>query len=424
MNKLAQISLIAGAAGLATAGSLDMDRSYAADLRADAGARNFLNANANPGVQVDVSARFYYGLNFRDDTSLANPDDDTTIGFGWADAEVRLSGDITDNMRGTISWNFGPGDGSAANTGAILEDVFADWTINDGFSLRVGQYIPAFSNEASTSEYNMLGAMRSVTHETLGTPSYTMGVEAHFGGDTWSGAIGFNDGHDTAGSAFNSSAEADFAFNARFDIYSDSDKARFADQTSWRGSNAGWRAGAGIYYGTFGDTNPATTTGGDSFWFTVDATYEGDGWTGRGAFYWASTDPGTGTSQDDYGFELGGSIFFDDQWEGFVRWDSLFLDDAVLSAGSEDTYNFLSGGVNYYFVPQSHAAVFTLQIAYAFEETYGATGAFDDAGFTSATGITAVGDTVNFGAANGSSGFLGSADSGEFSIYALMSLMY
>ncbi len=414
MNKLAQISLIAGTAGLATAGSLDMDRSYAAELRSDSAARDLLNSNAGAGVQVDVAMRFYYGLNFRDDAGLPNPDDDTTIGFGWDDAEVRLSGDITDNMRGTISWDFGPADYPGAGAVA-LEDAFADWTVNDSLTLRVGQFNPQFSAERNTSEYHMLGAMRSVTFDTVGNPTWTQGIEAHFGGDTWSAAVGFNDGPGAGPGGFNASGDADYAFNARFDIFSDSDKARFADQTSWRGSAAGWRVGAGLIYATYGDTNPSgTSLESDSLWYTIDGAYEGDGWSVRAAFYGANTDPNVGNSTDDYGFEIGASMFFNDQWEGFLRWDTLMLDDVNLVATSEDTYNFLSGGFNYYFVPESHAAKFTFSVAYAFDATTGAEGAFDDPGFAAPTGM----------APFGSSGFLGSQDDGELMITALMSLMF
>jgi len=404
MNKLAQISLIASAAGFATAGTLELDRSYAADLRSDASSRALL-ASTGPGVQVDVGLRFNYTINTRDDLGLSNPDDDTTIGFSFDDVEVRLSGDVTDNIRGTISFDFAEDDGYNGNTSVNLEDAFADWTVNDTFTLRIGQFVPQFSAEASTSEYHMTNGERSVTHEWLGTPSWTQGIEAHFGGDTWSGAIGFNDGPATWSTPFNSSQEADFAINARFDVFSDSDKARFADQTSWRGSAAGWRFGAGLYYATYGDTNVATTSGADGIWYTVDAAYEADGWALRAAFYGNSTSPDVGTDTDSYGFEFGGSFFFDDQWEGYARYDFLAIDDVTLSPTDEDNYNFIAGGVNYYLVPESHAAKLQFELGFALDETDGV-GVL--AGTMAPTSVTPI------GSGPGSSGFLGSADSGEF----------
>ncbi|MEM9373974.1 MAG: porin, partial [Planctomycetota bacterium] len=177
MNKLAQISLIASSAGLATAGTLELDRSYAADLRSDASSRALL-ANTGPGIQVDVGLRFNYTVNSRDDEGLPSPDDDTTIGFSFDDVEIRLSGDVTDNISATVSFDFGEDDGVDGDSSVNLEDAFADWTINDGFTLRVGQFIPQFSAEASTSEYHMTNGERSVSHEWLATPSWTQGVEA------------------------------------------------------------------------------------------------------------------------------------------------------------------------------------------------------------------------------------------------------
>ncbi len=408
MNKLAQISLIASTAGLATAGTLELDRSYAADLRSDAGSRALL-ANTGAGITVDVGLRFNYTINTRDDMGLANPDDDTTIGFSFDDVEVRLSGDVTDNISATVSFDFGEDDGVSGNTAVNLEDAFADWSINDSFTLRIGQFIPAFSAEASTSEFHMTNGERSVSHEWLATPSWTQGIEGHFGGDTWSGAIGFNDGPGTWSTPFNSAAEADFAFNARFDVFSDSDKERFADQTSWRGSAAGWRIGAGVIYATYGETNPASTaTEGDAVWYTIDAAYEADGWALRGAFYGNSRSPDAGTDTDSFGFELGGSYFFDDQWEGYLRYDFLAIDDVALSPGQEDNYNFISGGFNYYLIPESHAAKLQFEIGFALDETGGSVGAIS--GVAAPTGTTPIG-----GAGNPSgTGFLGSADDGEF----------
>ncbi|MFK7883875.1 MAG: porin [Phycisphaerales bacterium] len=404
MNKLAQISLIASTAGLATAGSLELDRSYAADLRSDASSRALL-ANNGAGVQVDVGMRFNYTINSRDDMGLANPDDDTTIGFSFDDVEVRLSGDVTDNISATVSFDFGEDDGVSGNTAVNLEDAYADWAINDGLTLRIGQFVPQFSAEASTSEYHMTNGERSVSHEWLATPSWTQGIEVHFGGDTWSGAIGFNDGPGTWSTAFNAATEADYAFNARFDFFSDSDKGRFADQTSWRGSAAGWRLGAGVIFATYGETNPSSTTAGaDAFWYTIDGAYEGDGWAVRAAFYGNSVSPDSGADTDSYGMEIGASMFFDDQWEGYVRFDYVAIEDNGLAAGVNDDYSFISGGVNYYMVPESHAAKMQFELGFALDETSGAMGAL--------TGAAPTGTTPIGGGGSGT-GFLGSDDSGE-----------
>ena len=373
MNNKTQITtaalIVAATAGFATAGSLELDRAYASELKADAGTRSVLNQSNLSNVEVSVGVRFGFAYNSLDGSAVS--DDDTTMGFQFSDVEVALEGDVTDNMHARVSFQFGPNNSSAGAGGtAVLEDAFVDWAVNDTFSLRVGQFTPAFSSEASTSEFNTVGSYRSVAHESLGAPSWTQGIEAQFGNDTWAFAIGFNDGPNTASTAFNAGAEADFGINARFDFYSDSDMGRFDDQTSWRGSAAGWRLGAGVMFASYGSTNPSGAET-DSAFFTIDGAYEADGWAVRAAFYYSDVEDTATADHSNMGFELGGSFFFSDQWEGFARWDTIILDDDA-GAGQttgEDSFNFIALGANYYFVPESHAAKFTIELGVSLDET-------------------------------------------------------
>lgn len=397
MNNNAQITVAALVAAATTsfaaAGSLELDRAYASELKADAGARSVLNQGNLSNLEVHVGVIFGYSINSRDGASLG--DDDTTIGFGFQEVEVALEGDVTDNMHARISFDFGPdnSDSTGGQGTAHIEDAYVDWSVNDDMTLRVGQFIPAFSSEASTSEFHTVGSYRSVTHEFLGTPSWTQGVQATFGGDTWDFSVGFNDGPNTASTAFNSSSEADYAFNARFDFFSDSNKDRFADQSSWRGSDAGWRVGAGLMFGTYGETNPSGTES-DALFYTIDGAYEGDGWAVRAAFYGSNIDPDGGVEHENFGFELGGSVFLSDQWEAFGRWDTILLDDdaGAGQTSGEDTFNFVAVGANYYFVPESHAAKFTLELGVSLDETADITNTSGDMG----VGVFGAGSSTGF----------------------------
>ncbi|MEX0876890.1 MAG: porin, partial [Phycisphaerales bacterium] len=174
MNNSAQITaaalIVAAATGFSAAGSLELDRAYASELKADAGARSVLNQPAMGGIDVGFGVRFGYSWNERggatNDMGDPEPDNETTNGFQFHDAEVAVEGDVTDNMHARISFDFGPDDSGswlADHGSAELEDAFVDWTVNDGFILRVGQFVPAFSAEASTSEYHMTNPFRSVT---------------------------------------------------------------------------------------------------------------------------------------------------------------------------------------------------------------------------------------------------------------------
>jgi hypothetical protein len=392
MNKFAQLSALAATAGLATAGSLDLDRSYAAELRSDAGAYSVLNSSA-ANLQVTAAARFGYGINMRDNGGFTNSDNETTVGFGFQDVEVRLTGQVTDSINATISFDFGPDenrpigndfDSSFEENGVNLEDAYADWTVNDGFSLRIGQFIQAFSAGRNISEYHMMGAFRSSAQSLLGDNGYSQGIEAHFGGDNWGAAVGFSDGPRSANTAFNDailddtdpnniivigSGEADYAINGRFDFYSDSDKARFDDRAAWRGQSAGWRVGAGGFWASFGDTNPSGPEN-EFLSFTVDGAYEADGWGLNAALFWQNVDLDGAGSDDNFGIEIGANMFFSDQLEGFARYDVVVFDEDF-GGSTEDTFQAISLGVNYYFVPESHAAKFTADLGWAFDDTRG-----------------------------------------------------
>ncbi|MBL4699412.1 MAG: hypothetical protein JKX70_11330, partial [Phycisphaerales bacterium] len=217
MKNSAQITsaalILAGTTGFAAGGSLDLDRAYASELKANAGAHSVLNQGNLGNIEVSVGVRFGYAFNSAD--GRTNSDNDTTMGFQFSGVEVALEGDVTENMHARISFDFGPNDSAVngaipgAGTG-VLEDAFVDWAVNDDFTLRVGQFIPAFSAEASTSEFQTMNSYRSVSHEWLATPGWTQGIQATFGGDTWDFSVGFSDGPATSATPFNSSFEFDW----------------------------------------------------------------------------------------------------------------------------------------------------------------------------------------------------------------------
>lgn len=386
MNKLASISAITlvASAGFATAGTLDLDRAYATELRSDAGAYSVLNSSA-ANLEVTAGTRFGYRANFRRGTHLES-NDRRTVGFEFQDVEVRLTGQVTDSITATVSFDFGPDDNFASGWTSTLadfegegqsvnlEDAYADWMINDGFTLRIGQFVQQFSAGRSMSEYHMMGAYRSNVQNSIGDVGWSQGVEAHFGGDTWSAAIGFTDGPFSANTAFNDAFEADYAINARFDLFSDGDKNRFRDATSWRGSSTAWRVGAGALYASYGDTNPSFSETFNTLQYTVDAAYAADGWGVNGAFFGQRNKGFLGdNSIHNWGFELGANMFFNDQVEGYARWDSMWLDRDLADAVELEKRSLhnLAVGFNYYFVPESHAAKFTGELGWAFRDTRG-----------------------------------------------------
>lgn len=362
---------VAASAGLAQAGSdLSLTRSHA--LVNDASSYDSLLSTSNAAnIQVSAQIQARYQVNIRDDasTTLANPDDDLTLGFSMRRAKVFVSGDVTDNISANLSFAFSRSSGAAA-----LEDAYADWAINEDFTLRMGQFKTQLIREENVSAKRQLASDRSVVNETLNMDR-SQGVEAHFGGDSWRGAIGFTDGINTDNTAFNSSSEADYGLNARFEFLmgGEAEWSQFKQFTSWRGSNAGGMLGAAIAFQSMGDTNPSNPAGSsDMTTATVDFSWVADGWNAYVAGIWQSASPAVGADTDVYGIVAQGGFFVTDQDELFARWDVFMPDDS--NAPADDDFNTITVGWNHYFTPESHAAKFTLDLQYFLDATTMSTG--------------------------------------------------
>lgn len=395
MNRSLFTTALFVSAGTAFAQSgLDLDRAYASQLRADAETRaSYLGADANPGLNVSVLLQARYIANFRDEqAAVPLGDNDTTLGFDIPRAQVRMSGAVTDSISGNISFDFGAAETNGRNASgtATLLNAFAAWSVNESWALLIGQWHnPVVAEEAIEAEHT-LAVDRSIVNEFF-NPGYTQGVAAAYTSDQFKFVGAFSDGAtyigngNAANSAFNSAAENDIGLTARLDWLFSGTWDQFADFTSWRGSNTGFKVGVGGHYQRQGDTNPSSGTWGvlggvaydeiDIWLWTIDAQYEGDGWNLFAAYVGHSIDvtPPAGSVPKlvNHGFVLQGGMFVNDQTELFARYEGLFLDSdlATLAGTNEDNFHYLTAGLNYYFVPESHAAKFTADVVYSFSDT-------------------------------------------------------
>ncbi len=331
---------------------------------------SLLNQENISNLEIEVQVQARYQANFRDSDSatLTNPDDDTTMGFVLRRTKVGIEGDVTDNIHGKIKFAFDR-DGGVAE----LEDAYADWEVSDALTLRVGQFKQTLLREEEVSSSRQLASERSTMNATF-NQGYSQGVEARFGDDAWRGMIGFNDGFDSDNTAFNSSAEADYALSARFEVrFGDAQWDQFKQFTSWRGASSGGMLGAAIAYQSMGDTNPSDPAGsGDMTTGTIDFSWVADGWNASVAGVWRHMAPAVGSDADDLGILAQGGFFVTDRDELFGRWDIIMPDDNS-NAPNDDDFNAVTVGWNHYMVPESHAAKFTLDVAYFLDSTTGST---------------------------------------------------
>jgi Phosphate-selective porin O and P len=361
-SRAAIAAILVYSASAMGASTLTLARSFelANDTAVYAGVLNESNL-ADLKIGLQIQAR--YQFNSRDDagTTLASPDDDITTGFVIRRAKIGIEGKVTDNIKGKMKFAFDRKTGVGK-----LEDAYAKWAINDDLTLKIGQFKQGLLREENMSSSKQLATDRSAVNETF-NQDFSQGIELHFGGDKWRGLIGFTDGFKTGNTAFSSASEADYALNTRFEVLlGDADWSQLKQFTSWRGSDSGGMLGAALAYQSAGDTNPATALTTEMTTGTIDFSYVGDGWNGYAAGVWRKMDTGA-VSIDDFGIVVQGGVFVADQDELFARWDAIFPDSAN-GATSQD-FNSVTVGWNHYIFPESHAAKFTLDLAYYLDST-------------------------------------------------------
>lgn len=325
----------------------------------DAEMRRFSSGlNAAAGLKVGVQMQLRYDINLREDDSLG--DDDTTIGFQMRRLKVEAKGDITESISGKVAFGFNRGGGDAA-----LDDALVDWEINDSASLRIGQFKLPFMREELVSSKRQLSVERSSMNETF-NQDRSQGVQLTFGGDAFRAAFAFSDGFGSEDTAFDSAGEADYAITGRAEMkFGDAGWKAFDQFSSFRGAPRGGLIGVAGHFERTGDTNP-TPAEGEIASFTIDGSYVADGWNLFGAFVWRNTDAGA-TGFDDTGAVLQGGVFVSDQAELFARWSAVFADSGRGATG--DDYSDITAGLNYYLVPESHAAKFTVGVTYSLDAT-------------------------------------------------------
>lgn len=365
-NTLIAITSLAGllvtSAAASDTNDLTLARSY--DLaNVSSEYSSLMNTSSFADLKFSVQIQTRYQYNIRDDasTTLASPDDDTTMGFSIRRAKFGVSGNVTDNIKAKIKFAFSRSSGAAA-----LEDAYATWKINEDVSLKFGQFKPTVLREENISSSKQLASDRSGVNETF-NQDYTQGIEFGFGGDQWRARVGFNDGFGADNTSFNSGGEADYGITARAEfLLGDASWSQFKQFTSFRGSNSGGMIGAAFHYESAGDTNPSFTPATDMTVGTIDFSWVDDGWNFYAAGVWRGMDTGV-ASFDDYGLIAQGGFFVNDSNELFARWDSVLPDDARGATGED--FNSVTVGWNHYMIPESHAAKFTLDLAFYLDST-------------------------------------------------------
>lgn len=424
------VALLAGAAlslgTTALAQSSQYDRAADAERMGSLQSRSNLQSGGSGGMNLGGLVQFRYTANFRSDgtkgADTITKDDDFTHGFALGSTKLWAKGNLDNNLSYAIQGDF------ATNGGEFrLDDAFLGYKFNDNWSMKAGQFKLPLLREDSVSDQYQLSAQRSVTNEVF-AQKRSQGVQFAYASDSFRAMVGFSDGWRSANTDFNSSSESDWAINGRVDFKWAGDWSRFDDFTSFSGDGNAGVVGAAIMYqggqNTGDGTDGTLNTGVGSFLlYTIDAQIEGDGWNVFGALIGSHMDPDASAedSTNAFGVVLQGGFFFNDNWEGFVRWDAIFADDNADGAANLDpsNFHFLTAGVNYYLIPKKHTMKFTADVVVGLNDTYALRSVIPTSG---AGGSDVPGSTPSLPYTNGA--ILGDIDSGEFGLQLQFQVLF
>jgi len=401
-----------GASSTALAGDLDLDRAYAAELRADAANRAsllqpvggsghndeygfHLSDGGNNLLSIGGVIQFRYLASFRDDDGTPAPgagigtDNETTIGFETSRVRLIFQGTINNpNLSYRVDGDFAENPTSAFGNNFGFFQLHNAWGKYEfegdgqGWYVQWGQMkTPLLFEDFGVEDWHGIAVERSFVNEVF-TGGYTQGLAVGYNSDQFRFTGMFNDGLNAGNTPYNGAGEADFGVTGRVDFKFMGDWSQFADMTSWQNSNNAARIGGAFHYQHNGDTNPsfaslAGTSIEDMFVYTIDGSYEGNGWGIYAGFVGNHIEfqGTTGFSDlDNFGALVQANVFLTPQWELFGRFDIIWLDSSITGAagpfgaipGADEDLYFLTAGVNYYFIPESHAAKFTGDVIYSF----------------------------------------------------------
>ena len=405
---LAGAALSIGAPALAQNAGLAQSNVNVAELSADSANRTSLlqggggtagrddngffisDGAGNNTLYFGGTIQFRYTMDFRDDGAVGDQED-FTHGFSNNTVRLRSWGNIwSKDYIYKLVGNFN------SDGGFALEDAYAGYVYGEGFTILAGQMTAPHLWESMVDNEFQLASGRSVVGTYFGG-GRTQALAVQYQSDAFRIIGAFGDGAGTLNTYYNSSAEADYALTLRVDVaIAGTDWARFNDFTSWRSQEefAG-KIGGSLHWQDGGETGGTVDT--QLLRYSIDAQFEGGGWNafiaGMGEHIESDA---TGAEGDNFGLLAQGGIFLADQFELFGRVDAIFWDDDFVGSGQDDLW-FLTVGGNYYISPDSHAAKFTAEVGYSFND--------NTILFAPGTGLlTSGGEDVRF---------LGQSDDGE-----------
>jgi len=326
---------------------------------------HFFLASPDGNFKMEISGQvqFRYNLVFRDQgpDSAGAPIDDFTPGFQTRRTKLGFKGHIySPNLFYHIKGAFGRSGGAFD-----LEEAEVGYKFDNGLELKWGQFKLPFLREELVSSSRQLTVGRSLTNE-LFNQDRSQGVQVSYAADAFRLFGAFSNGFNADNKEFNAKP-ADWAVTGRAEFLFAGSWKQFKDFTSKPGSEDGLMLGLAAHFERSPDT-PSGPAIQDRISWTLDASWESDGWSLYGAFIGNHDSGGaaSGGSVDEYGWLVQGGLYLADNVETFARFDMIIPDSDLVADSAFSTVTF---GANYYI--HGHSAKFTADVQLFLDDVVG-----------------------------------------------------
>lgn len=413
-----------------TAMSRDEVRSMVSEMMADAETRSSLlqgggmagydggfkvgSADGNWTMKVNGLIQFRYINDFRDKDNLLTGNDDYAHGFQMRKARMTFSGNA---VNPNLTYFFSLEDSDTSDNAGTwsTNDLYFAYNLENGWSIRGGQYKGRFLKEELMSEKTTLSMERGVMNRFF-NQGRTQGVGAYYTSNDFRWGADFTDGMNAANTdvtaTSSTSGQAEYAFGGRGEWkFAGSWETLDSGYTSKPGDASANALGVALTSQRIG-TEPAASE--NFFGATADYQWQGNGWSFFAAVAYANTGNTVGSDFTDWGGTAQVGYRWSETSEVFAKWDGLFLDgDRFTGTTGDDTKNYLTVGYNHYFA--GNAAKLTIDCIYAFNDGDFGGGSTSLSESVVPNGATDIGSGI---------GLNGSSDDGEFAIRAQFQLAF
>ena len=313
------------------------------------------SADGNFNLKLNGQLQFRFVWNNQDNETAS---DTNRWGFENTRTKLMFSGNVVDpTWLYYIEGNFYRSGGAFT-----LEDAWIGKDFGNGWTMFAGQMKVPVIREWLVHSKDQLAVERS--NVAYGSPaaSRTQGIALDYKADQFHFVGSYNDGANAANGVW-SGYDTEWAFSARGEFLFSGNWDQFNDFTSPRGSEQGIMAGVGAHYQN-AEYGTIAANEAEVLVLTGDVSFEFDGANIFGAIVYTNTDNNAGTDTDVYGIVIQGGYYFNDEWEGFLRWEWNDFDMTGV-----DELNLITIGVNGYYSPN---VKMTTDIGYGLDSVYSA----------------------------------------------------